>query len=378
MSSNYDVCIRGAGMVGSALALLLAQQRLKVALVGTSPPPGGQDVRAYALNAASRQLLEGLRCWPEAPQACAITRMQVWGDEGGEISFSAALLGVPALTWIVDVPALENRLAQAVHFQPQIERLSEPPARAQLTVVCEGKHSPTRAALGVALDGVPCGQRALACRITTEHPHEQTARQWFHGEDILAFLPLDDAHQGLPGNSCAVVWSVPEHRATELLNMPDTDFAQQLHELSRGMLGVVTCQSPRAGWPLTNARATHWTGRDADGLGAWVLAGDAAHAVHPLAGQGLNLGLGDVAELARVLQTRDYWRAVNDPSVLRRYERARKAAALTMTQAMGGLQGLFARTDPFSRQLRNWGLSGLNQSGLLKHWLARQAMGTAT
>ena len=127
MPQSFDICIRGAGVVGRTLALLLARERLRVALVAPPPPtatPALADVRAYALNTASRQVLESLRSWPDETHATAITQRQVWGDQGASVRFDAAAQGVSALTWIVDVPALEARLAEAVRYQPQVEVVS--------------------------------------------------------------------------------------------------------------------------------------------------------------------------------------------------------------------------------------------------------------
>ncbi|MDZ4124864.1 MAG: ubiquinone biosynthesis protein UbiH, partial [Hydrogenophaga sp.] len=153
---RFDVAVQGAGVVGQTLALLLARDRLRVALVGQPRDTITPDVRAYALNSASREVLRSVRAWPETddsgPQPGAITpvnAMQVWGDDGGELNFSASDQSSDALTWIVDVPALEQRLSDAVGFQGSIERLTETPAAA-LTVVCEGKRSQTREQLGLA------------------------------------------------------------------------------------------------------------------------------------------------------------------------------------------------------------------------------------
>ena len=149
MAIPPEVCIRGAGIVGRTLALLLARERVRVALVAPPAAVEREDVRAYALNAASRELLVSLRAWPEGISATPVREMVVDGDEGGRVQFSAARQKVEALAWIVDVPALEKQLADAVRFQPQIEVVSEPVA-APLTVVCEGKASATREALGVS------------------------------------------------------------------------------------------------------------------------------------------------------------------------------------------------------------------------------------
>ncbi len=369
MAIPYDICIRGAGIVGRVLALLLARERLRVALVapaGAAPSSatGHGDVRAYALNAASRTLLESLRCWPDEAAATPVLRMQVHGDDGGAVNFDAAEHASPALNWIVDVPALEARLAEAVRYQPRIEVI-ETPAPAALTVVCEGKASRTRAEFGVDFDVTPYPQHAIATRLTCEKPHNQTAWQWFSQGEILAFLPLD----GPQGNSVAVVWSVLQERAPALLAASPEEFALLLETTSRHTLGKLTPQGERASWPLQLARANRWAGP------GWVLAGDAAHTVHPLSGQGLNLGLGDAAELAHVLQAREYWRTPGDLKLLRRYERARKADVLSTGVATDSLQQLFSLTGSPAQALRNWGMSGFDRSGPLKQWVARRAMG---
>ena len=374
MAPTFDICIRGTGIVGRTLALLLARERLKVALV---PAPGphsaaAADVRAYALNAASRSLLESLRSWPDAEHATAVKHMQVQGDQDGCVHFDAAPQGVEALAWIVDVPALEERLAQAVRFQPLVEVVDSPVA-APLTVVCEGRASTTRAEFGVHFDVTPYAQHAIATRVRCEHPHGQVARQWLSPQGILAFLPLE----GAQGNSVAVVWSVPEDRVSALMALPADAFAQELQTASQQALGNVQLIAERATWPLQLAKADRWCGATCTGNAArsWVLAGDAAHNVHPLAGQGLNLGLADVAALAEVLRTRDYWRSVADLRLLRRYERQQKAALAAMGLATDGLQQLFARSEAPWQALRNWGMKGFERSGMLKDFVARQAMG---
>lgn len=379
MAQTYDICIRGAGIVGRTLALLLARERLRVALVAAPPPEGAApDVRAYALNAAARQLLEGLRAWPDTEHATAVTRMLVYGDQGAQLHFDAAELGAEALTWIVDVPALEARLAEAVRYQPQVEVVAEPQPAA-LTVVCEGRASRTRDEFGVEFELTPYGQHAIATRLHCERPHAQTALQWFLPDgSILAFLPLEGAH----GHAVAVVWSVPQELAPQLLALAPEDFAQQLETASQGALGALQLRGERVAWPLQLAQARQWCGPMPDaaavaGAGArsWVLAGDAAHNVHPLSGHGLNLGLGDVQALARVLHGRDYWRSVGDLRLLRRYERERKAALLPMLLTTDGLQQLFARREAPVQLLRNLGLRGFEHSGPLKAWMAKQAIG---
>jgi 2-polyprenyl-6-methoxyphenol hydroxylase-like FAD-dependent oxidoreductase len=372
MALPFDVCIRGAGIVGQTLALLLARERLRIALVATdSPPPEMADVRAYALNAASRQILESVRCWPNEAHATPVLRMQVHGDDGGQVQFDAGAHNTHALAWITDVPTLQATLADAVRFQPQIEVVSAP-VPAALTVVCEGRASQTRAELGVEFETTPYPQHAIATRLECEHRHQQIARQWFANGNILAFLPLG----GPDGNSAAVVWSVKADDAPALLSMPPEEFTQRLQDASHSTLGALHLCAPRHHWPLQKAQAQRWCGPMPQSPGNhWALAGDAAHTVHPLAGQGLNLGLGDAQALARVLHGRAYWRSVGDLGLLRRYERERKAALWPMLMATDGLQQLFARPENTLQNLRNWGLKGFERSGPFKQWVTRQAMG---
>jgi ubiquinone biosynthesis UbiH/UbiF/VisC/COQ6 family hydroxylase len=381
MAQKFDVCIRGDGMVGRTLALLLARQRLRVGLVSHSTPTGRDtppDVRAYSLNSASRDLLSKLRCWPSPQHATPVQHMRVWGDDGGFTHFESPT--PDGLTSIVDVPVLEAQLAEAVRYQAEITCLTDNDSQttqADLTVICEGRRSATRAALGVDFEVMPYQQHAVAARVHCSTPHRQQALQWFshgpEGLEILALLPMG----GAQGDTASLVWSLPPVRAQAMLALDEVAFAHAFEDASQGVLGQLTLTSERAMWPLQLARAQHWTGQFADGS-AWALAGDAAHNIHPLAGLGLNLGLADVAELAQVFKTRDdkdYWRSVGDRTFLRRYERARKAGLLPTWTACDGLQRLFAHPNTGVQALRNWGMNGFNSLAPIKAWAMQQAMG---
>lgn len=376
MSQQFDVCIRGAGVVGRTLALLLARERLRVALV-SSPSAPAADVRAYTLNSASKRLLESLRAWPEAPSSTPVLEMQVWntdhattgdGSSGVPLNFKSQSAEQPALAWVVDVPALEQQLVDAVRFQPQIE-VVQAPVKAALQVVCEGQKSTSRNEFGASWTVRPYPQRAVAARLTSSEPHLGIARQWFKNGDILALLPLSDTHAGQPGNSVALVWSVSTERADALQKLSDDDFCAALQADCGKEAGRLSLISERASWPLTLSKADRWVGP------GWALAGDAAHTVHPLAGQGLNLGLADARELAKVIEQREYWRGLGDEKLLRRYERARKADVVAMSAVTDGLHALFAHTDARLQALRHWGLKGFARSEVLKGWVTRQAAG---
>lgn len=392
MAASYDICIRGAGVVGRTLALLLARDRLRVALVTHAENPAApssadahDDLRAYALNAASRGVLESLRAWPEGEHCTPVAGMRVYGDPGAELAFAPADTGAAALAWIVDVAALEARLAEAVRYQPLIECVGAP-VPAALTVVCEGRSSATRAEFGVEFDITPYPQRAIAARLQASVPHGGVARQWFLPDGVLALLPMG----GKDGSVLGLVWSIDSARAPGLMALSPEAFADELACATGQAPGsLVLSEGGRADWPLQLACADRWSGAMPPAANAappkgqfgvqtaasWALAGDAAHTVHPLAGQGLNLGLGDAAELARLLHERDYWRSPGDLRLLRRYERARKAALWPVGAATDGLQRLFAREGAGWQQLRHWGLRGFDASGPLKAWVARQAAG---
>jgi 2-polyprenyl-6-methoxyphenol hydroxylase-like FAD-dependent oxidoreductase len=382
--NRFDVCVQGRGAVGQALALALAKLGLRVALSGGAAP-GGPDVRTYALGARSVALLVELKVWDalRAATPSVATRvegMQVQGDGGGLLEFSAWQQRVGELAWIVDAAALERELAAALRFSPHVT-LSDTAQSAALTALCDGRDSPERDALGIDVERVDYEQRAIAARLSSDRPHQGLARQWFGAPDVLALLPFDlppepgagaaPVHAQAGGRGFGLVWSLPAERAAALLALDDSAFDLALNDASQGAAGRLALRSVRAAWPLRRARATRWHGP------GWVLLGDAAHVVHPLAGQGLNLGFADVDTLCAVLaerQRREPWRALGDERLLARYARARAAPTWAMGQLTDGLLRLFAQDGRTARELRNRGLTLVNHLPPLKRWLAGRAL----
>jgi 2-polyprenyl-6-methoxyphenol hydroxylase-like FAD-dependent oxidoreductase len=365
-----DVCVRGAGVVGHALALALSRQGLSVALQAPAArsEANPDDVRAYALNAASVALLDDLKVWQALPADArtSVYDMRVQGDAASALlRFSAWQQQVRELAWIVDVAALESELAAAVRYAPHVSIVSSPvPAR--LMVVADGKGSVTRDELGVSFERHDYGQMAVAARLATDLPHGGLARQWFQAPAVLALLPMD---RPAAGHGLALVWSLPTERAQEALAWPQAEFEAALMKATEGQAGQLRLASPRAAWPLALLRAQRVHGP------GWVLLGDAAHVVHPLAGQGLNLGLGDVSALARVLAAREPWRALGDEKLLDRYARERALPVQAMVTLTDGLLRLFAHPSPWARELRNRGMGLVDAAVPFKRWLAARALG---
>jgi ubiquinone biosynthesis UbiH/UbiF/VisC/COQ6 family hydroxylase len=379
---RFDVCVSGSGAVARALALALSGQGWRVALACDSLAQRPDDVRTYALNAHSVRLLTQLRIWPELQaHASAVHDMVIRGDDGGRLGFSAWQQHVSELAWIVDAAALERLLGEALKFAPHVRvvpsikpgELASVPA--DLLAICEGKHSEARSALNVTFDRKPYGHWGVAARLKASRPHAGVARQWFRSPDVLALLPFNDPQ---PDHSYGLVWSVPEAKGQALLAMAPADFEQALmaalaesEPQAQSLVGDLRLTSAVSSWPLSLAQADRWVGP------GWVLLGDAAHQVHPLAGQGLNLGLADVTALAQVLadaRQNEAWRSAGDEKLLRRYARARWWPTQSMAHLTDGLLQLFSQDQGAVRELRNRGMGLLDQITPVKRWLVGRAL----
>lgn len=368
--SKIDVRIHGSGIVGRALALTLAHQGLGVGIdPKPASTPGGEqraDVRAYALNAASVALLRELKVWDGmAPDArTPVYDMHIAGDDQGALTFSAWRQAVPALAWIVDAAELEQVLETAIRFAPAVSFV-DADATAALTVIAEGKAAAARDKLGVVFERHAYGHSALAARVVSDVPHAGVARQWFRAPDVLALLPFDRPQ---PERSYGVVWSLPAAEAERLAQVSDAEFDEALNLATQGVAGVLRVQGARATWPLMQASASEIVGP------GWALIGDAAHVIHPLAGQGLNLGLADVVALAKVVADRESWRALGDEALLRRYARARLWPTRAMGSAVDGLWQLFSAPVPGLREFRNHGMTLVDRLSPLKRFLVSRAL----
>lgn len=368
--NRADVCIRGAGIVGMSLALGLDRAGLRVALAGTRPgvAEGAPDLRAFALNLASRRWLERLKVWQALPPLAttAVHDMKVHGDaQGARLGFSAWEQGEEALAWIVDAAALETVLAQAIEFAQGVQRVAMP-IEAPLQVIAEGRDASSSTAFGVRTERQPYGHAALAARLRADRPHEGCAWQWFRHPDVLALLPFDP-----PGPGCGygLVWSLPQAEVDRLLAADEYAFVAELNAATSGAAGRLDLASARVAWPLSLQQADPISGP------GFALVGDAAHRVHPLAGQGLNLGLGDAIALTEVLAGREPWRSPGDERLMQRYARVRRAPTWAMARLTDGLLNLFASQSAPLKELRNRGMTLVDHLPPLKRWLAARAAG---
>jgi 2-octaprenylphenol hydroxylase len=381
---KHEVIVVGGGVVGAATALALFRQGFDVALVERAARPAlfkaeAWDPRVYALSPGSVRFLDALGVWNriEAQRASAYERMQVWEQEPAQgLSFDAAELGVPELGFIVEDGLLRASLwdslggvaiytgAQTAGYAPRRLQLSDGPAlEAPLLIGAEGADSRLREWAGIEPAGWSYPQRSIVCHVATELPHGGTAYQRFLPNGPLAFLPLSDGRS-------SIVWSTEQAEAEELLKLDDEAFCGRLAEAFGRRLGDVIGVTPRLSFPLRLLHAQEYV---RPGL---ALVGDSAHVIHPLAGQGINLGLADAQALAEVLaEARAQRKPLGSLRQLQRYERRRKAENLEVMALTDALYRLFRQRAPAWEAVRGLGLSLVAAAGPVKRALARRAMG---
>ncbi len=386
---TFDLVIVGGGMVGLALAASLRKAPLRIAVIESFPPQTSTEQitnRVSALNLASQNLLTELGVWSNltAIRATAYNDMEVWEkDSFAKIEFSGKNLGLTHLGHIVENHLIQHTLWQKVLSQKNAEILTALPQTiavtdsnaimtlnnghmlsAKLIVGADGANSWVRKQADIPLVFRDYGHHALVCNVKTEEPHQNTARQIFARESILAFLPLHNA------NLCSIVWSQPPKQAEYLTQCTEEEFNKALTVAFDGKLGLCQVKSARHSIPLTARYARDFAKKRI------ALVGDAAHTIHPLAGLGVNLGFQDVISLTQEIEKNLSMNMdIGEYRYLRHYERWRKTEAVKMLVAMQGLKDLFNGSNPIKKLVRGIGLSATNQLTPLKEQLIKQALG---
>jgi 2-octaprenylphenol hydroxylase len=388
---EFDILVVGGGMVGAAFACACMGKDWRIALLEAREPqrawPAGEvDLRVSALNHASQRILERLGVWERIAQlgASPYREMHVWDAVGrGSIHFDSAELAESDLGHIVENRVIQLALWERLEGMDDVTLLC--PAgvddielatdaalldlddgrriTARLLVGADGRDSRVRGRTGIASRGWLYDQQAIVANVQVQQWHRETAWQRFLPTGPLAFLPLLDGR-------CSIVWSATQYRAEELLALGEVDFRAQLQEAIDDRLGSIGKIGPRAAFGLRMQHAEQYV------KPRLALVGDAAHTVHPLAGQGVNLGFLDVAALAAALdEAREKHRDIGGLWALRRYERARRGENLLMLAAMDAFKRVFSNASPPLAALRGAGLSTVDRLGPLKRFFMRQALG---
>lgn len=389
--TDTDAVIVGAGLTGSVLAILLARAGIHCTVIeaaaAPASEPSGSDPRALTLTHATRRILEAADAWRQLPEERIgrFEHMEVWDEAGsGRVRFDCESVGERRLGYVVEQALLQAALDRITDVHPGVTLLRGRRVRelhdagdgvtatlddgrrlaSLLVVAADGIHSPTRELAGIDYRFHDYRQQAVACVVRTELPHNRVARQRFLQTGPLAFLPL-------PGpNDCGIVWSTTPERARELLALEAADFNAELAVAFDYTLGGIEDSGPRSGFPLGRAQAESYS------RGRVVLVGDAAHCIHPLAGQGANLGFLDAASLAEVMvAAREKRRDIGGAMVRRRYERWRRGENYLMMMVMEGFKLLFENRTAPVRLLRNQGMNVFDSIPALKTRVMRRAMG---
>lgn len=388
---DFDILIVGGGMVGATLACALGNTALRIGVIESTQAPMNWpedefDIRVSAITRATEKVFAGIGAWEGMVRRRVegYGHMHVWDATGsGSIDFDCADIGEPNLGHIIEnrviLAALLERLAELDNVEllcpAKVATLERHAGNAvlaledgrrlntRLVVGADGANSWVREQAGITTTGWPYEQTAVVATIKTSRHHQSTCWQRFMPSGPLAFLPLP---QGLS----SIVWSTTPERAVELVAMPESQFLDELQQAFGDSLGRMESTGPRGAFPLLLRHSNSYC---AERL---VLVGNAAHAIHPLAGQGLNLGVSDVAVLAEVLlEAHAKKRDIGDLAVLRRYERWRKADNVAVMAAMDGFKRLFSNDNLPLSLLRNLGLSLADHAGPIKNLMIRRAMG---
>ncbi|MFS1439899.1 FAD-dependent oxidoreductase [Shewanella sp. 10N.286.48.A6] len=389
-TQTYDVAIVGGGMVGLATAIGLAEANLNVVVIDagqTEAVSGEPRLRVSAINKASERLLTNLGTWQyiDSARATPYSKMAVWDKDGlGKIAFDAASISEPSLGAIIENQAISFALAKRAaelsnitHLEGQrLERIAFGERESWLTldngdnlsaalvIAADGANSWVRSQCQIPLTFWDYGHHAIVATIRTSEPHDATARQVFLADGPLALLPLYE------DNLCSIVWSVSPQQAEELLALSSDEFSKALTAASDGRLGICELVSSRQSHPLRMRYARHFARH------RLILAGDAAHTIHPLAGQGVNLGFLDAASIIEtVSELHEAGKDLGDYANLRALERWRKADAIEMISAMEGFKRLFSGSNPVKKAFRDLGLNLVDNVAGLKTVFIKQAIG---
>ncbi len=388
--TKSSILVCGTGIAGLATVLGLSKAGFHASLLGPKvdiapATDTAYHPRVYAISVASQQFLAQLGVWDllDSQRITPVESMEIYGDADGKLSLHAWQTATTTLAWIIESGELERVLQQAVKVfglvwhQEKFERLETlnvftdtgRAISADLLVGADGAKSAVRTAAGISHQCEPYGDNGVVVHLNAELAHQNIALQWFTGDSVLALLPMPDTSDG---HQVSMVWSMPEAMACQLQAMPEqlrsAELERRLAVTTGGRLGRLSVRSALFSFPLTLERS----GMVAPGI---ALVGDAAHRVHPLAGQGLNLGLGDVKELLDVLTTKEAYRTVGDLRVLRRYRRARAEPILAMRIATHGLHRLFATRFAPAVWARNVGMQGVDRLPFIKRLLIDGAAG---
>ena len=382
---DFDVVIVGGGLAGLGLAAALRRSSLSVALIEGKMPvaPVGWDSRVYAISPANARFLDSTGVWPHlaAERMEAVRTMEIHGDAGGRLDFTAYESGVSELAWILESSLMQQELwetakrqgnlnlmcpalPQALAIEPDAARITLDNGRtlaARLIVAADGAESWTRNAAGIDVRFDPYDQLGVVANFATTLEHRRTAFQWFRQDGVLAWLPL-------PGNRISMVWSAPEERGRELLALDPTALCARVAEAGGHKLGALELITAPAGFPLRLMRAPKAVAP------RLALIGDAAHTIHPLSGHGINLGLQDAQALAAVLCGKPGHVDCGDLALLRAYERARKEDVVTLQTVTDTLHDIFRPAAGPLARLRNIGLNLTNTLPVVKNLLVRYAL----